>query len=100
MTALNLIDSYNYWLVALSVLIAIFASYAALDLAGRVTATIGWTRAIWLLAGRLLWAPAFGPCTTLECWRLSCQFPSPTIGPPFCCHCLRRFSLRPLRCTW
>ena len=51
MTALNLIDSYNYWLVALSVLIAIFASYAALDLAGRVTATIGWTRAIWLLGG-------------------------------------------------
>jgi PAS domain S-box-containing protein len=47
----NLIDSYNYWLVALSVLIAIFASYAALDLAGRVTATVGWTRAVWLLGG-------------------------------------------------
>src|SRR5258706_15926293 len=51
MATVNLIDSYNYWLVALSVLIAIFASYAALDLAGRVTATIGWTRAIWLLGG-------------------------------------------------
>ena len=48
---MNLIDSYNYWLVALSVLIAIFASYAALDLAGRVTATVGWTRAVWLLGG-------------------------------------------------
>jgi PAS domain S-box-containing protein len=47
----NLIDSYNYWLVALSVLIAMFASYAALDLAGRVTATVGWTRAAWLLGG-------------------------------------------------
>ncbi|MDX6532128.1 MAG: hypothetical protein QOH41_4418 [Blastocatellia bacterium] len=48
---MNLIDSYNYWLVALSVLIAMFASYAALDLAGRVTATVGWTRAAWLLGG-------------------------------------------------
>jgi len=38
MAAVNLIGSYNYALVALSVLIAIFASYAALDLAGRVTA--------------------------------------------------------------
>ena len=48
---LNLIGSYNYALVALSVLIAMFASYAALDLAGRVTAAGGWTRAVWLLGG-------------------------------------------------
>jgi two-component system sensor histidine kinase/response regulator len=47
----NLIGSYNYALVALSVLIAIFASYAALDLASRVTAAGGWTRAVWLLGG-------------------------------------------------
>jgi NO-binding membrane sensor protein with MHYT domain/nitrogen-specific signal transduction histidine kinase len=47
----NLNGSYNYALVALSVLIAMFASYAALDLAGRVTAAGGWTRAIWLLGG-------------------------------------------------
>jgi NO-binding membrane sensor protein with MHYT domain/signal transduction histidine kinase len=47
----NLISSYNYTLVALSVLIAMFASYAALDLAGRVTAASGWTRAAWLLGG-------------------------------------------------
>src|SRR6202795_5162353 len=51
MAAVNLMGSYNYALVALSVLIAIFASYAALDLAGRVTAAGGWTRAIWLLGG-------------------------------------------------
>src|SRR6202158_2839748 len=51
MAAVNLIGSYNYALVALSVLIAMFASYAALDLAGRVTAAGGWTRAIWLLGG-------------------------------------------------
>src|SRR2546426_3319113 len=51
MAAVNLIGSYNYALVALSVLIAMFASYAALDLAGRVSAAGGWTRAAWLLGG-------------------------------------------------
>src|SRR6266436_3679777 len=51
MAAVDLIGSYNYALVALSVLIAMFASYAALDLAGRVTAAGGWTRAVWLLGG-------------------------------------------------
>jgi PAS domain S-box-containing protein len=51
MAAGNLIGSYNFALVALSVLIAVFASYAALDLAGRVTAAGGWTRAVWLLGG-------------------------------------------------
>src|SRR6202162_1063924 len=51
MAAVNLIGSYNYALVALSVLIAMFASYAALYLAGRVTAASGWTRAVWLLGG-------------------------------------------------
>src|SRR5467141_2204219 len=51
MAAVNLIGSYNYGLVALSVLIAIFASYAALDIAGRVTAAVGSTRAVWLLGG-------------------------------------------------
>src|SRR6202030_392092 len=49
MAAVNLIGSYNFALVALSVFIAMFASYAALDLAGRVTAAGGWTRGVWLL---------------------------------------------------
>jgi len=48
---MNLIGSYNYALVALSVFIAMFASYAALDLAGRLAAAAGWTRAVWLLGG-------------------------------------------------
>lgn len=44
-------SSYDYRLVALSVVIAICASYAALDLAGRVTAARGRARAIWLIGG-------------------------------------------------
>jgi PAS domain S-box-containing protein len=42
---------YDYRLVALSVLLAICAAYAALDLAGRTTAATGRTRLIWLLGG-------------------------------------------------
>jgi NO-binding membrane sensor protein with MHYT domain len=43
--------SYDYRLVALSVLIAMLASYAALDLGGRVTASRGSLRSIWLMGG-------------------------------------------------
>ena len=43
--------SYDSPQVVLSVLIAISASYAALDLGGRVTAASGWARSTWLVAG-------------------------------------------------
>jgi PAS domain S-box-containing protein len=49
--AAALAGAYDYRLVALSVLIAILASYAALDLAGRVTASHGAVRAAWLGGG-------------------------------------------------
>ena len=44
-------SSYSPGLVALSVAIAILASYVALDLAGRVTATTGRLRLAWLIGG-------------------------------------------------
>ncbi len=46
-----LTGSYNYWLVAVSILIAILAAYATLDLAGRVAAAHGQVRFVWLLGG-------------------------------------------------
>jgi PAS domain S-box-containing protein len=46
-----LVGTYDYRLVALSVLIAILASWAALDLAGRVTAAQGRSRFVWLAGG-------------------------------------------------
>jgi NO-binding membrane sensor protein with MHYT domain len=46
-----LTGSYDLPQVALSVLIAISASYAALDLAGRVTATRGRAQLTWLIGG-------------------------------------------------
>jgi len=46
-----MVSSYDYRLVALSVVIAVFASYAALDLAGRTTASRGRVRLAWLIGG-------------------------------------------------
>lgn len=48
---LTLARSYDDRLVALSILIAILASYAALDLAGRVTSAHGRVRLLWLSGG-------------------------------------------------
>ena len=45
--------SYDYRLVILSVLIAICAAYAALDLAGRTTAARGRLRPAWLAGGAI-----------------------------------------------
>ena len=50
-TAKAMIAHYDYRLVALSVLIAVFASYTALDLAGRTTAASGRVRLTWLAGG-------------------------------------------------
>ena len=46
-----MVGSYDFRLVALSVFIAIIASYAALDLAGRVTSAHGRVRLLWLSGG-------------------------------------------------
>ena len=46
-----LVGSYDYQLVALSVLVSMLAAWAALDLAGRVTAAQGSIRLAWLLGG-------------------------------------------------
>jgi PAS domain S-box-containing protein len=48
---LAMVGSYDHRLVALSVLIAVLASYAALDLAGRVTSARGGARSLWLSGG-------------------------------------------------
>jgi two-component system, sensor histidine kinase and response regulator len=44
-------SSYDYRLVALSLVISVLASYAALDLAGRITSTTGSIRRLWLTGG-------------------------------------------------
>jgi len=48
-----LVSWYNYYLVALSVAIAMLAAYAALDLGGRVTSARGGARMAWLIGGAM-----------------------------------------------
>jgi len=45
---MSVIGSYDFSLVALSILVACFASYSALDLGGRVRVSRGWARTGWL----------------------------------------------------
>lgn len=57
-------ETYNYSLVLLSVLVAILASYTALDLAARVSANTGRAARIWQIGGALalglgIWAMHF-----------------------------------------
>ncbi len=49
--ALAMAGTYDYRLVVVSVLLAVMASYAALDLAGRVTSARGVARTLWLSGG-------------------------------------------------
>jgi signal transduction histidine kinase len=50
-TGAPLVGSYDYAEVARSIVIPFAASYAALELAGRVTAARGWVRGAWLTGG-------------------------------------------------
>jgi NO-binding membrane sensor protein with MHYT domain/anti-sigma regulatory factor (Ser/Thr protein kinase) len=67
--------SYDYRLVVLSVLIAILASYAALDLAGRVTSAQGKTRLLWLNGGAV--AMGFGIWSMHYIGMLAFRLPIP-----------------------
>jgi two-component system, sensor histidine kinase and response regulator len=58
-TALPLIGHYDYRLVALSILIAIFASYTGLELAGRVASARGWAGLAWLSGGAVALGAGF-----------------------------------------
>jgi len=49
----SMVGSYSYHLVTLSVLISILASYAALELAARITAATGRVRLVWLVGGAI-----------------------------------------------
>jgi len=45
------VGSYSYWLVVGSVIVAVLASYTALDLATRITASRGRNAQLWLFGG-------------------------------------------------
>src|SRR5712671_5981611 len=70
-----LVGSFDYRLVVLSVLIAILASYAALDLAGRVTSAQGQVRLLWLNGGAV--AMGFGIWSMHYIGMLAFRLPVP-----------------------
>src|SRR5580700_7872982 len=74
---------YDFRLVAASVLIAVFAAYAALDLAGRVTAAKGAVRFAWLSGGALamglgIWSMHYIGMEALQL-PVSVQYDWPTV---------------------
>src|ERR1700733_280715 len=70
-----MVGSYDYGLVALSVSIAVLASYAALDLSGRVTFAHGRARLLWLSGGSL--AMGIGIWSTHYIGMLAFRLPVP-----------------------
>jgi two-component system sensor histidine kinase/response regulator len=70
-----MVVSYNYYLVALSFAISTLASYAALDLAGRVTAARGPLRLAWLSGGAC--AMGMGIWAMHYIGMLACSLPMP-----------------------
>ena len=87
-------------LVVLSVVISIFASYAALDLAGRVTVSRGRARLFWLTGGATamgigIWAMHY---VGMLAFRLPCR--CCTTGRWSCCRCWRRWPPRVSPSSW
>jgi NO-binding membrane sensor protein with MHYT domain/nitrogen-specific signal transduction histidine kinase len=70
-----LLGSYDNVLVALSVVIAIMAAYAALDLSRRVTHARGWSRLLWLTGGAM--AMGFGIWSMHYMGMLAFRLPVP-----------------------
>lgn len=63
-TGITLTATYDFRLVTLSIVIAVFGSYIALDLAGQISVAQGWARQLWLIGGTIalgisIWAMHF-----------------------------------------
>ena len=65
-----MLGTYNLSLVLLSLAVAVLASYTALHLAARMTASRGGIAAAWLVGGAI--AMGFG--ISSACWHSSCRF--------------------------
>ena len=89
--------SYDYRLVAFSVAIAMVAAYAALDLGGRVTASRGGLRFLWLAGGSIVMGTGIWSMHYIGMLAYSLPVnPSCMTGPRFCCLCWRRWVRRRL----
>jgi PAS domain S-box-containing protein len=78
-----LVGTYEYGFVALSVLIAVLAAYATLDLAGRIAAARGRAQYLWLSGGSIamgtgIWAMHYLGMVALDL-PIPLQFDWPTV---------------------
>jgi len=76
--------SYDYRLVAVSVVLAVVSSYAALDLARCVTSALGWARVLWLSGGACamglgIWAMHYVGMLALD-MPMPVYYHYPTVG--------------------
>ena len=60
-TEMGVAASWDPGLIVLSYVVAVFASYTALDLAGRA-------RTLWLAGGAFAMGTGFGLCISPACW--------------------------------
>ena len=82
-----MVGTYNHRLVVLSLIIAVLSSYAALDLAGRVTSARGRARYLWLSGGALamavgIWSVHYLGMLAFEL-PVSVQYDWPTVALSF-----------------
>ncbi|TDK33525.1 putative bifunctional diguanylate cyclase/phosphodiesterase [Luteimonas terrae] len=70
-----LVGTYNPLLVVVSYVVAAFASYVALDMAGRIAASDGWVSRSWLIGGAV--AMGFGIWSMHFLGMLAFQLPIP-----------------------
>ncbi|MCD9005415.1 EAL domain-containing protein [Luteimonas sp. XNQY3] len=70
-----LVGTYNPLLVAISYVVAAFASYVALDMAGRIAASDGWASRSWLIGGAV--AMGFGIWSMHFLGMLAFELPIP-----------------------
>ena len=69
-----MVSSHNGVLVTLSILIAVAASYTALDIAQRVReSSTRISRTAWLAAAALCMGGGSGPCISSPCWPIPCR---------------------------
>ena len=70
-----LVGTYNLLLVVISYVVAAFASYVALDMAGRIAASTGWAARSWLIGGAV--AMGFGIWSMHFLGMLAFELPIP-----------------------
>ena len=95
----TIVGSYNYPVAALAVCISVLASYTALDLAERITASYGMVRRqVWLISGGVVLGIGIWSMHYTAMWAFRIPVPVDTTGPSPCYLLSKGLPLRSSRC--